>query len=209
MLQLSSPIAHYGKSRSRALDIFDLKGHTLRVFNEMRALISDLPHRCDEPEIPDTRFILAGYSWKRKKFAIWVLRFNAHLRKFSFHPITPWKASGRKQIAIEGDHVDEAKRRLIEKLKTASKLSQGGFDMEPFEVLRDMIRSNAYSFCLPPVEYCRHHGHPGREVAPAAKGSTIADGGHGGGRNPRAEAWDLAELPAARIFITDAFNSRR
>src|ERR1700733_131397 len=79
MLQLSSAIAHYGKSRSRALDIFDLKGHTLRVFNEMRALISDLPHGSDEPEPPDTRFILAGYSWKKKKFAIWVLHFNAHL----------------------------------------------------------------------------------------------------------------------------------
>jgi hypothetical protein len=76
MLQLSSAIAHYGRSRTRALDVFDLKGHALRVFNEMRSLIYELPRGQEQPEIPDTRFILAGYSWKKKKFAIWVLHFN-------------------------------------------------------------------------------------------------------------------------------------
>src|ERR1700756_665903 len=50
------------------------------------------------------------------------------------------------------------------------------------------------------------HAHPGRKVAPATKARAVADGGHGGGEVHRAEAWDLPELPAARIFITDAFN---
>src|SRR4029077_5867066 len=51
-----------------------------------------------------------------------------------------------------------------------------------------------------------HHAHPGRKVAPATKGRAVADGGHSGGGDQRAEAWDLPELPTACIFITDAFN---
>jgi hypothetical protein len=52
----------------------------------------------------------------------------------------------------------------------------------------------------------RHNPNPGCEVPPAAKGSPVADGGYGGGGDQRTEAGDLAELPATRIFITDAFN---
>ncbi|MFI5091108.1 MAG: hypothetical protein ACHP7P_13715 [Terriglobales bacterium] len=159
MLQLSSAIAHYGKSRSRALDVFDLKGHTLRVFNKMRSLISDLPSGRESPDPPDTRFILGGYSWKKKKFAIWVLHFNAYSKAFVFHPVTPWRASGRKQVAIEGDHVPEAKKLLIEKLRAAGKISSGGFDMEPFEVLRDMIRSGDYPSIGGPPQLVKIYEH--------------------------------------------------
>src|SRR5208282_1277029 len=51
-----------------------------------------------------------------------------------------------------------------------------------------------------------HHPNPSCEVAPATKRSPVADSSHGGGGDQRAEAWDLAELSAARIFITNAFN---
>ena len=51
-----------------------------------------------------------------------------------------------------------------------------------------------------------HDPNPSREVAPATKGSPVADSRHSGGGDQWAEAGDLAELSAARIFITDAFN---
>src|ERR1700752_997725 len=51
-----------------------------------------------------------------------------------------------------------------------------------------------------------HHPPPGCEVASATKGRAVADGGHGGGGDERAEAGNLPELPAAGILITDAFN---
>src|ERR1700758_34326 len=67
--------------------------------------------------------------------------------------------------------------------------------------------ADAVQLLLAPGEVLSgHHAHPGRKVAPATKGRAVADGGHGGGGDQRAEAWDLPELPAARIFITDAFN---
>jgi hypothetical protein len=51
-----------------------------------------------------------------------------------------------------------------------------------------------------------HDPNPGRAVASATKGGAVADSRHSGGGDQRAEAWDLPELPAARIFITDVFN---
>jgi hypothetical protein len=45
---------------------------------------------------------------------------------------------------MTGDHLDEAKSLIVDKLKKKKKLPLGGFDMEPFEVLRDMIRSGKY-----------------------------------------------------------------
>jgi len=88
---------------------------------------------------------MGGYSWKQKKFVIWVLHFNAGIKQFTFRPLRGWPGSrGMKQIAIEGDHVKEARQRLVEKLRKKNKLPQGGFDMEPFEVLRDMCRSGLY-----------------------------------------------------------------
>ena len=67
--------------------------------------------------------------------------------------------------------------------------------------------ADAEQFLLAPSGVLsRHHAHPGREVAPAAKGRAVADGGHGGGGDQRAKAGDLAKTPAARIFLTDAFD---
>ena len=67
--------------------------------------------------------------------------------------------------------------------------------------------ADAVEFLLTPGGVLsRHNPHPGREVASATKGRAVADGSHGGGGDQRAEAGDLPELPAARIFITNAFN---
>src|SRR5215472_8708959 len=64
-----------------------------------------------------------------------------------------------------------------------------------------------YSFCLPPVECCR--GTTPTQAAksrPPTKSRAIADGGHSGGGDQRAEAWDLSESPAASVIITYTFN---
>jgi hypothetical protein len=51
-----------------------------------------------------------------------------------------------------------------------------------------------------------HNAHPRCKIASAAKGRSVANGDHGGGGDQRTEAWNLTELPAARILITDALN---
>jgi hypothetical protein len=62
ILQLSSAIANYSRARNRAMDVLDLKGHTPRVFDSMRSLISDLPGGNPAEAAPNIFFTLGGYS---------------------------------------------------------------------------------------------------------------------------------------------------
>jgi hypothetical protein len=143
---MSSAIANYSRARNRAMDIFDLKGHTLRVFNAMRSLITDLP-RGNPSEPSKISFILSGYSWQKKKFVIWLLQFVPSLRKFTVRPAGTLRGGGGgKRIVIAGDYKEEVGRRLVHKLKAKGKFDSGGFDMEPFEVLRDIIRTNKFPY---------------------------------------------------------------
>jgi len=145
ILQLAAAIEHYPRSKSRVMDLYDLKGYSVKMFNHLRDLITDLPRGQKYPDPPETRFILGGYSWRRKRFAIWLIHFDARTSKFTFRPCRSWPGSkGRKFLCMTGDHLDEAKSLIIDNLRKKKKLPHGGFDMEPFEALRDMIRSGKY-----------------------------------------------------------------
>lgn len=147
MLQMSSAIAHYSRSRNRAMDLFDLKGHILRVFNSLRSLLSDLPKGSTSPDPPKATFIFGGYSWQKKKLAVWLLHFDARIGKFTFRRAKAWPGSGGKKfLVIAGDYESEVRSRLIQRLRAKGKLPTGGFDMEPFEVLRDILRSGDYPY---------------------------------------------------------------
>jgi hypothetical protein len=127
------------------MDIHDLKGHTVRVFDHLWSHISDLPKGKEAPDPANASFIFGGYSWRKKRFAIWLLHFDKHLGKFTVGPATRWRQGNyAKQIMFAGDYITEAKARLAALLRERDKLTTGGFDMEPFEVLRDMIRSSEY-----------------------------------------------------------------
>jgi hypothetical protein len=146
MLQMQAAIGMYPKSRSRAMDLYDMRHHTLEVFNGMRDYIHDLPKGTKEPESPDAFFILGGYSWQKNGFAIWLLHYDSSLKAFTFRPSSPWQGGdGKKVIALAGDYTLEAKERLRQILKSRGKIGIGGFDMEPFEVLRDMLREGEAS----------------------------------------------------------------
>ncbi|MBL8217609.1 MAG: hypothetical protein JNL62_00180 [Bryobacterales bacterium] len=145
MLSMASTIEDYPKSRTRATDIHDVKGHSLRVFNHLRTFISDLPTGQAESDPSKAEFIFGGFSWRQKKFAIWLLHYDSHIQRFTFRPASTWRGgTGNKQIMFAGDYVEEAKVRLIDLLKSRGKLTTAGFDMEPFEVLRDMIRDRSF-----------------------------------------------------------------
>src|ERR1700730_12800791 len=44
------------KAKSRAMDLSDVKGHMVRVFNHMREQIGDLPVGQKEPDVPQATF---------------------------------------------------------------------------------------------------------------------------------------------------------
>jgi hypothetical protein len=142
MLQLNSIVATHSRIRSRAMDLHDFKGHAIRVFDRLRSLISDPPRGCAVP-LPDGTLVLAGYSWRKPDFVIWVIRFDSRQKKFLFDTVTKSPSKLRK-IAIVGDYVSEFKDRLGKLLISKGKRPNGALDMEPLEVLRDMIRSGKY-----------------------------------------------------------------
>lgn len=141
LLQIRSAIEFHRRSLTRAQDLTDLKGHLLRVVNDMCSQIDDLPVGQTVPDDPDADFLLGGYSWKLRRFVLWTLHFDAHHKKFAYRPAKNWTGvKGKRVFAFVGDSLAEAKDRLISILRARGKLTTGGFDMEPFEVLRDMIR---------------------------------------------------------------------
>lgn len=137
-----------------------MKGHTIRVFNHMRDQFHDLPTAKKNPDPPGALFLLGGYSWKKERFYIWLLHFDPQAKKFTYRPSKLWKGvKGHKQIYLTGNHVDEAKHRIINLLRGRKKLTVGGFDMEPFEVLRDMIREKKYPEIGGPPQMLKIYRH--------------------------------------------------
>jgi hypothetical protein len=143
MLQLYLAIDAHSPSRDRSMDIHEMRGHALNVFNSMRDSVhSYVP----EMENPDTSFILGGYSWIRKSFSIWLIHYKEKESRFAYRPAGKWIGNFEK-VVFAGDWAKEAERRLVQLLRGRYRLTADGsealgFDMEPFEVIRDILRES-------------------------------------------------------------------
>lgn len=159
MLQLSLAIDSHAPARRGSLDISTLKSHTLKVFNEMAKQIdSSLP----ELMSPDATLLFGGYSWVKKSFELWTIKWRASDDRFEAHPAR-WAVYSTVErrvvlrtrprldqhipigrIAIAGDQGPSGQQRLSDLLKARRQFRIGsstrGLDMEPFEVVRDMLR---------------------------------------------------------------------
>ena len=141
MLQAIAAVSQHPKLLSRGMDLGDLRGHLLRVLNDMLSLVHDLPKGEGVDNTPKTDFLFGGWSWRSNQFKIWLLHFDAQAKKFTFRPASRWRGFNDKKVfAFAGDYKDEYKERLIALLRGKNAIERGGFDMEPVEVLRDMLR---------------------------------------------------------------------
>src|SRR5258708_1318483 len=135
-----SAIAYHPKSLSRALDLPELKGHLIRVLNAAVSEVEDLPQGVDPT--PLVAFIFAGYDWRSQDYRSCLIHYDRSLNSFTFRPSQRWRGGNKsKVLTIAGDYRAEFKARLVQLLRQRGKLNTGAFDMEPFEVLRDMLRS--------------------------------------------------------------------
>lgn len=143
LLQAIAAVSQHQKLLSRGMNLDELKGHMLRVLNDMVAAIHDLPAGGEAQ--PDTTFLFGGWSWKHARFKVWLLHFDATLKRFTFRPTARWKGLNvDKLFAFTGDYEEQFRERLVALLRKRRKLEKGGFDMEPFEVLRDMLRDKQF-----------------------------------------------------------------
>ena len=143
MLQLYLAIDAHSPSKDRSMDIHEMMKHALKVFNSMRDSVHSYSRGM---EIPETSFILGGYSWVKKSFSIWLIHYKAKEMRFACRPAGKWIGNFEK-IIFAGDFAQEGQNRLIKLLKERYKLTafgseSKGLDFEPFEVLRDILRES-------------------------------------------------------------------
>lgn len=161
MLQVQTAIRQHSRTLNRAVDLPDFKGKVIEIINGMRDSMHSLPHLEDGRHIEDETFLLlGGYSWRDAAFAIWTLHFDPPINRFTFRPASPWGGvDSLRLLSVVGNEVEEAKARLIELLKSRGKRTSGGFDMEPFEILRDMIRQDVSRFIGGPPQLLKVYRH--------------------------------------------------
>lgn len=185
MLQIANAMSLHPGSRDRSQDIFKAKGHLIRIFAEMRTHIRDFPEGATEAEEPDTSFLLAGFSWRFSSFVIWNIHFDRGLKNFTWKRARPWSGvegdvtclilgnpsmgpNVRKRLGNAAalspalDVEEMARRRLVEKLRRRVKPTGGRalcLDMEPFEVLRDMIRESVSNHVGGPPQLVKIYRH--------------------------------------------------
>jgi hypothetical protein len=159
LLQLGLAIDSHAPARRGSLDITALKSHALKIFDEMAGQI-DSPHT--HLLNPSATLLFGGYSWIKKRFELWTIRYSNTAQLFTAEPAA-WivyslaeqrivirrrpnrnKHISIGRIAIVGDQSDECLRVLSELLQgrrfPSSAVRTHRLDMEPFEALRNMLR---------------------------------------------------------------------
>lgn len=141
MHQVISAISTYERSASRAQDIVELKSHVLKIFESLRDAVHDAS---GDEGTPAAEFLFGGYSWIRKKFMIWRIHFQKGMNSFEANPAKEWK--GQPWIfAGDKEHVDIARKKFSELLNSRGhaphQVDNFKLDWEPFEVVRDMLRT--------------------------------------------------------------------
>lgn len=167
MQQLSLAISASTPLKDRVMDIKTLKTHAIKIFDSMASSISTEIE--DQKHPTDVTFLFGGYSWIDKRFCIWKiaysqtangfvakpaihLLYNPIARKFFLGSLETAVRSNSQSLGIisfAGDQAKNAERRLldllIKRLGLANIEKHRKLNMEPFEVVRDMLRDPARS----------------------------------------------------------------
>jgi hypothetical protein len=165
MQQLAFAIESHGPLQRGSLDLYALRSHLLKVLDGMSVQITS-SEMLSVPEnvAPEANFIFGGYSWIKKQFEIWAFNFKRTEKRFEAIPASwvSYLEMGNKivmrrkerlpntislgKIAFAGDQAPHAEERLAARLMLGR--GRSGFtrlDMEPFEVVRDMLRMQDHS----------------------------------------------------------------
>ena len=121
-----------------------------------------LTHKSDKEE-PKVQFLFGGYSWDRKRFYLWNIFFDRKIERFVSSEIRKWSGiKSNRVVFFIGNYHPEFRDRLRQLLKAKRKLVRGSFDMEPFEVLRDMIKPDNFELIGGPPQLLKVYEHMNR-----------------------------------------------
>lgn len=145
LLQMMRAVEHFPNSVDRRVPLAKMKGRTLRVFQQTYDAIHSFPVGQRYPDAPDNFFLLGGYDWLTSSFTAWRLAFDPQSRRFTYRRVV---GDTGNRFFFSGDDVGAVTlaiartRRLLDaRGKTSEQI-----DMEPFEVLADIIRDPDFPF---------------------------------------------------------------
>ncbi|GGF66889.1 hypothetical protein GCM10011332_21250 [Terasakiella brassicae] len=143
--QIKSSCENYGQFRDGSVDIHEVKGHILRIINDMRKNFAHAAPGVLEEMDKKTKILLGGFSFQKKRLVFWRLSHNRSIGEFAAENPTKWHKAydSRKLFVFCGDHYDEFHKNLA--LKSWGDDSIEYFDKEPLEVLIDMLQSEEYN----------------------------------------------------------------
>jgi hypothetical protein len=138
-LQLSTAIKIYPRSVDRRVPLRNVRGHLIRVFDQVYRSIHGLPsnHSLPIEDHPPVQFLFGGYVWHDDRFRIWYIDLDRANRTFRY------RNGGRFFFIGDSEAVAEARTRTSKLLQYRGRTSES-IDMEPFEILRDMIRESKH-----------------------------------------------------------------
>lgn len=164
MLQFRNWLETSPGALNRSYDINNLKKRMRLIFNDMRKFITDLPVGQDQPDPPDCELLFGGWSWQKQTFCVWRFYFHPTRKEFDFEPMGHGIKVGRDHpITFAGTRtaVEKARDDIIDLLDSKGKFRKGikYFDMEPFEVLRDIIRGKQFDDVGGPPQLIKIYKH--------------------------------------------------
>ncbi|WP_146220498.1 hypothetical protein [Geodermatophilus normandii] len=147
LLQISKAVQSNPAQRERRYDIADTSDLVRNILNQMldKRDVERFLRDSVALEKSQTQLLLAGYSWRYSEFRAWTYVYNPKKRVYERIPLRIAKdAAGRKSTlrwTALGDLGGLGGGVLRQRLKASEATS---LDMEPLEVLRDLIRSGQH-----------------------------------------------------------------
>lgn len=132
-------------SQTRALSLAKFKSHVVNILNQMQREVHNFVRG---ENVPDVTFLLGGYDWWAKCLRIWRIEFDEATSQFRSDERTGSNRFGNLgKIEIAGD--TEWTVAMRDNLKKLAQTRYGlnmrqpdraKFDLEPFEVIRDLLK---------------------------------------------------------------------
>lgn len=140
LLQIKASLDAHHETRTRVIDLVDLKSHIEKTIERLRVHIRDLPSQDGTDR--SFKFLLAGYSWKYSQFRAWTFRYDSETGEFNAHSM-PRNGHGFVFMSDVFENESEAKRQLILEIFQNPLKPVRNLDFEPLKVLLKFIQNDS------------------------------------------------------------------
>lgn len=209
LLHAMNTIDAWEESRNRRYNLESLRGHLSRV---LTSALAGIDYEGISPlDVGDqTILLLGGYSWWSRRWIIWSLRWDGRRRSFSHATLRTRASDQRGSIRWTGDSeaVGDAKKRLNLLLRQRGRtLREHGLNMEPVEIVRDIVREGRYRSIGGPLQIAKVYKHLNSRMflVPWHDGTEIAMTLGGRFLLPTEKSYGLASIDPERpdVFTAD------